>query len=287
MTRHTRKNPQNQNTPDKRTKNTPPEKTSMTPPPTGTSTSPPSTPASSRKSSKARNSSLSLSKVTEAIAKLEQQLKPYDDFDKKLADAFNLLSTAVKEISNHLQNEENLKRDLEDERDDHKQKSLKGKLVITSPKKGTDLVGNSDSYKDEEEVIKATIDLAKKKYKVEIPENEISSCYALKKGGIVLGLWHFGRGSAFQRLVTAIKSNKDVDKDVNVYFNFMLTKKRNTLLYNVRELKRKEGSKIRKFYTDENGGITVLTTEGEKEKITFSWDSRRTINEAELWNKFQ
>ena len=224
--------------------------------------------------------------MTEAIANLEQQLKPFD-FEEKLADAFNLLSTAVKEISKHLQNDEKHKRDLDDERDDHKQKSLKGKFVITSPKTGQDLVGNNDNYKDEEEVIKAAIDLARKKYKVEIPENEISNCYALKKGGIVLGLWQFGRGSAFQRLVTAIKSNKDVYKDVNVFFNFMLTKRRNTLLYNVRELKRKEGSKIRKFYTDENGCITVLTTEGEKEKITFSWESQRTINEAELWNKFQ
>ena len=100
-------------------------------------------------------------------------------------------------------------------------------------------------------------------------------------------IWHFGRGSAFQRLVTAIKSNKDVDKNLNVFFNYMLTKKRSTLLYNVRELKRKEGSKIKKFYTDENGSITVLTEEGEKQKITFTVESRRTISTDELISKFK
>ena len=128
--------------------------------------------------------------------------------------------------------------------------------------------------------------VAREKYKVEIPEDEISTCYALKKGGIVLGLWHFGRGSAFQRLSGAIKSGKDVNLEMNVFFNFMLTKKRNNLLFNVRELRRKEDSKIKKFYTDENGTITVLTTEGEKERITFSVDSKRTINEEELLSKF-
>ena len=74
---------------------------------------------------------------------------------------------------------------------------------------------------------------------------------------------------------------------MNVFFNFMLTKKRNNLLYNVRELKRKEESKIKKFYTDENGTITVLTAEGEKERITFTTDSRRTISEEELISKFK
>ena len=32
-----------------------------------------------------------------------------------------------------------------------------------------------DKYKDEDEVVKAVIDLAREKYKVEIPEDEIST----------------------------------------------------------------------------------------------------------------
>ena len=245
-----------------------------------------SSPKSSRKSSKTKTSSLL--KVSEAIVNLDDQIKSLDqEVDPKLKEALALLTEAVKEISKHLHEENKSKRKAEDEKDDQKQKTLRGRFVITSPKKGTDHVGNADKYKDEEEVVKAVIDLAREKYKVEIPEEEISTCYALKKGGIILNLWHQGRGSAYQRLVTAIKSNKDVNKNMNVFFNFMLTKKRNTLLFHVRELKRKEGSKIQKFYTNENGNITVLTNDGEKQKITFTVESRRTISTDELLSKFQ
>ena len=201
-------------------------------------------------------------------------------------ESFHHIAAAVKEISKHLQSDDTFKRELEDEKDDFRQKSLKGKFIITSPKNGEDLVGKADDYKDENEVVEAAIDLAKKKYKVDIPESEISSCYALKKGGMVIGLWNFGRGSAYQKLVSAIKSNRDVNKNMNVYFNYMLTKKRNSLLFKVRELKRQEGSKIKKFFTDENGNITILKEEGEKERITFNLESRRTISEEELVSKF-
>ena len=283
-TKNTRSKAQKQNqteTPQK-AKNTP----AMSSSPPGASSS--TTPVSSRKSTKRKTSNSSLSKISEAIDNLNTHLQSVDkEVDPQLAKAFTLLTEAVKEISKHLNDEDKLKRESDDEKDDMKQRGLRGKFVITSPKKGVDLVGDSAKYKNDNEVVKAVIDLAKEKYKVEIPEDEISTCYALKKGGIVLGLWRFGRGSAFQRLAGAIKSGRDVDKDMNVFFNFMLTKKRNNLLYNVRELKRKEESKIKKFYTDENGTITVLTAEGEKERITFTADSRRTISEEELISKFK
>ena len=253
---------------------------------TSTETTSITSPATSKKT-KARNSSSSLAKMSEAITTLDTQLKSLGLDDEKLADAFNYISAAIAEISNHLQNEDTLKRESEDEKDDQKQKSMKGKFIITSPKNGVDLVGKADTYKNEDEVVETVINFAKDKYKVDIPENEISTCYALKKGGIVLGFWNFGRGSAFQKLVSAIKSNKDVNKNMNVYFNYMLTKKRNNLLYKVRELKRKEGAKIKKFFTDENGTISVLTENGVKERITFSLESRRTISEEELVRKFQ
>ena len=272
---------QNQNTPSKQ--NNPVMSSSES----GTS-SPTSSPAAPKKSTKSKGSSPSLLKVSEAIANLEDSIKSLNmEEDSKLTEAFKHLTTAFKEISKHLHDEEKVKRESEDEKDDQKQRTLKGKFVITSPKNGENLVGDAGKYKDEDEVVKAVIDFAQKKYKVEIPEVEISTCYALKNGGIVLGLWHFGRDSAFQRIVNAIKSNKDVDKNLNVFFNYMLTKKRSTLLYNVRELKRKEGSKIKKFFTDETGSITVLTEDGEKQKITYTQESRRTISTDELISKFQ
>ena len=280
--RNTRRKAQNQNQNE-----TPQKKSAAMSPSTSGPSSLTSSPASARKLAKRKSSNSSLSKISEAINNLDTHLQSLDEqLDPQLAKAFTLLTQAVKEISKHLHDDEKHKRESDDEMDDMKQKGLKGKFVITSPKKGDDLVGDSARYSSENEVVKAVIGLAKDKYNVEIPEDEISTCYALKKGGIVLGLWRFGRGSAFQRLAGAIKSGRDVDKNMNVFFNFMLTKKRNSLLYSVRELRRKEDSKIKKFYTDENGTITVLNTEGEKERITFSLDSRRTISEEELISKF-
>ena len=260
--------------------------------------SPTQTPKSSRNASsspkKDRPSSLKM--VSTSISNLEENLKTLlqgETVDKDIVNALNLFSVALKEVSKHLYSEDDkkveLKRDLEDEKDIRKQSHLRGRFMITSPSKGEDLVGNAE--KTGEQIIQHVKDLARDKYKVEISEAEISTCYALKTGGIVLGLWNQGRGSAFQRIVSQIKSNKDVDKEKNVYFNFMLTKKRNTLLFNVRKMKSTEGVNIKKFFTDEFGSITVVTGDGEKEKITGIYDKEndtmRTLSVEELWAKYQ
>ena len=100
------------------------------------------------------------------------------------------------------------------------------------------MVKSAEQVKDEDgDIIDHVIDLANKKYKVKLPKEEISNCYHLKNGGIVLSLWKLGGGSAFQQIVTAIKKN-EVIKEHNVYFNFMLTRRRNNLLYAVRQLKK-------------------------------------------------
>lgn len=265
--------------------------------------SPTQTPKSSRNASsspkKDRPSSLKM--VSTSISNLEENLKTLlqgETVDKDIVNALNLFSDALKEVSKHLYSEDDkkveLKRDLEDEKDIRKQSHLRGRFMITSPSKGEDLVGNAEKFKDDktgEQIIQHVKDLARDKYKVEISEAEISTCYALKTGGIVLGLWNQGRGSAFQRIVSQIKSNKDVDKEKNVYFNFMLTKKRNTLLFNVRKMKSTEGVNIKKFFTDEFGSITVVTGDGEKEKITGIYDKEndtmRTLSVEELWAKYQ
>ena len=77
--------------------------------------------------------------------------------------------------------------------------------------------------------------------------------------------WQKWTGSPFQKLVTAIKSPKN--SHIPLYFNFMLTKRRSKLLYNIRKLKQNE--KIFKFYSDEDGCITIKSRPGDKNtKVT-------------------
>ena len=280
------------NTP-RETPNTP-EKTPKKNTPTPTS---PQNSASPSSSGTLRPSSLSM--VSEAISKLEEHLNTFEQEDEGVDDtpivqALKLFTVAVKEVSKHLYSEEKkkvvIKKELDDEKDEQRQAHLRGKFMISSPPRGDDLVGNAEKYKDDksgDKIVQDVIKLAKDKYKVEIPEREISTCYALKNGGIVLGLWHLGRGSAFQRLGSAIRSNKDVDKEKNVYFNYMLTQKRNTLLFTVRKIKRTEDGKIQKFFTDEYGNITIVSKDGEKERITYTLETMKTLSVEELEAKYK
>lgn len=266
--------------------------------------SPTQTPNTSRKTptSPKKDRPSTLKMVSSSISKLEGIINTFMEDETELgkesiAGALRQFTEALKDVSKHLYSEEDekveLRKELDDEKDAQKQVNLRGRFMITSPPGHEDLVGNADRFKDDktgEKIIKHVTELAMKKYKVEIPRQEISTCYALKKGGIVLGFWHQGKESAYQRLVSAIKSNKDVDKELNVYFNYMLTKTRNTLLFNVRKIK-KDGGKITKFFTDEYGNITVMNENGDKERITYTLDKdkniMKTMSVEELKGKYQ
>ena len=87
-------------------------------------------------------------------------------------------------------------------------------------------------------------------------------------------------------MIEAIKSGKN--KEINVYFNFQLTRRRNNLLYEVRQLKKQ--NKVAKFYTDENGAIKVLfKLGGKKERITSITNKNssfiKTLTTNELKNR--
>ena len=107
------------------------------------------------------------------------------------------------------------------------------------------------------------------KYDVDISVADITTCYHLKKGGIVV---FFKNDSAYQELVSIIKSNKS-KKNVDVYFNFMLTRKRNSLLFDIRQL-RKEMKDL-KYFTDENGTISLqLVNNKRRNKVTNVFDEK-------------
>ena len=147
-------------------------------------------------------------------------------------------------------------RESEDELDDEKQKNLKGKFFISSSDKDgkESLFKSDDALKaDNKDLVDHVMDLALQKYEVKIPKQDFASCHRVYNGGIIFHLWNQRPGAAYNNLCKNIKSRKNLN--LNIYFNFMLTKRRSTLLFEARKLKKQ--FKITKILSDEHGSITI------------------------------
>ena len=154
-----------------------------------------------------------------------------------------------------IKEQEKRTRHLEDQTDDLHQKSLIGSFVITS-KANDDLESLITPEKELKEPLVSHVQtLCLTKLNVTLPREEIQSCHYLPDGSIKLSLANLSLDSAFDKMVTEIKNPGEERKKTNLYFNFMLTRRRNGLLYEVRKLKR--AGDIHKFWTDYNGAITV------------------------------
>ena len=154
-----------------------------------------------------------------------------------------------------IKEQEKRSRHLEDQTDDLHQKSLIGSFVITS-KANDDLESLITPEKElKEPLVSHVKTLCLTKLNVTLPEEEIQSCHYLPDGSIKLSLANLSLNYAFNKMVTEIKNPGEERKKTNLYFNFMLTRRRNGLLYEVRKLKR--AGDIHKFWTDYNGAITV------------------------------
>ena len=180
-------------------------------------------------------------------------------------------------------------RHAEDDLDEEKQKNLKGKFIISSSdKKGKEsFIKTDDALKAEnKDLVDHVVDLAFKKYEVKVPKTDIASCTRVHSGGIIFYMWNQRPGSAYHSLCKNIKSVKNLA--TNIYFNFMLTKRRSTLLFEARKLKR--DSMITKFLSDEYGSITVKKDDA-KEKIASNTDKVtgqvKTWTVSELLDKYR
>ena len=180
-------------------------------------------------------------------------------------------------------------RQAEDDLDEEKQKNLKGKFIISSSiKQGKEsFIKSDDALKaDNKDLVDHVVDLALKKYEVTIPKTDIASCTRVHSGGIIFYMWNQKPGSAYHTLCKNIKSVKNLA--TNIYFNFMLTKRRSTLLFEARKLKR--DNMITKFLSDEHGSITVKK-EDAKEKIASHTDKEtgqvKTWTVSELLDKYR
>ena len=88
----------------------------------------------------------------------------------------------------------------------------------------------------------------------------------MQNGNVIVRVWNKRPGSAWSKLVTAIRSGNS--KEMNLYINFHLTKRRNAILYKLRNLKKEKI--ITKFFSDENGSLSFLKNIGGKKlKVTY------------------
>ena len=76
--------------------------------------------------------------------------------------------------------------------------------------------------------------------------------------------WKKWKGSNFQILVGKIKTA--TNSHMNLFFNFMLTQRRSKLLFEIRKLKK--AGKIVKFYSDEEGRISIKREGSDKQRVT-------------------
>ena len=103
-------------------------------------------------------------------------------------------------------------------------------------------------------------DIINKKYKVKVPREDVQACHRLPSGSIIIKIWRRTNVSPWQNLINSIRTGGD--KNINCYLNFHLTKTRSNLLYEVRQLKKK--NIITTLSSDENGSIYIQKKEDNK-----------------------
>ena len=227
-----------------------------------------------------------LQTIFEKLTKVADDLKEKKN-NPQLQGILKTLRNCVEDLAHFVQNEqkeqnsqEPTMRKHEDEIDHLKQKSLKGKIIITSKvQHGVCHIKTDNQLKEEKKSLVTHVkELVKEKYNQDITEESIQTCFRLKKGGILVKFWKKGKGSEFQALSSKIKSAEG--SHINLFFNFMLTGRRGELLFEIRKLKR-EG-KIAKFFSDEEGSISIQINKGER-KIKVTDTVQEGTNTLKTW----
>ena len=184
---------------------------------------------------------------------------------------------------------------LEDSGDLQQQKALKGKFMISAPRKKDSIASEAKLKEENKSLPKYVTELVYNKLGQTLKEDEIVSCHHTTTGSIMFRLANFKPGSGYQRVVAAIKGG--AGKDVpDLYVNFALTRRRAALLYEVRQLKK--ATKIPRFLSDADGSITLVLKDGTKMRVTNYIDKAKikdassplstgkTFTKEELWDHF-
>ena len=206
-----------------------------------------------------------ISALKDVITRVEQHGEILTVHTEALASPQDALSVAKDDEIKALKNEIVT---LTDEVDETRQRGMKGNLIVSSPQNGNArTIAKHETFggkreSDSEMVIR----IIKMKTGVEIAPDDVSACHQIGKKdnhAYVIRLNNRKHGSAWHSLCEGMMTGKSVpggnfDKDVNLFLNFQLTKKRAKLAKAVR-LARKE-KRIHKFYINQNGVIKVKRT---------------------------
>ena len=211
-----------------------------------------------------------LEKSTGSIQKGTKSLTPLDESDMRdlfngLKDALSYVLLEMEKAPILLERIETLESDsrrLNDESDHHHQRSLKGKFFISSSKT-VPLLRESDLEESGENLPDYVCRLLLQKYAIEAQPSDFKTCHYTRTG-IIVRFLNLSPVSPYDRLVRAIKGGKG--KEVNTFFfNFSLTARRSSLLFELRKLKKSKD--IEKFYSDSDGAISYILNENDVKKV--------------------
>lgn len=168
---------------------------------------------------------------------------------------------------------------LEDDTEDLRQRLLKGNLIISSPnrkdKDGRNIPSlavpdriresGTNTFRMETE-LEMVLRLIKEKSGVEIPTSDIMAFHQLGSGrtgtstptSFILRINNRKPASAWDMLTTAMMKG-ELSYDKNIFINFQLTPRKSELARQIRKAKKEK--KIRKFYIDPNGKISVRSSD--------------------------
>ena len=273
-------------------------------------------PATKKKPNKGIDVKKKIADLAGELSKIQKELDKTKDGNKKrgtkdlesggLANILDSLARSMEVVKVLLENHtedncprvkvlEEKTRLLEDSGDLQQQKALKGKFMISAPRKKDSIASEAKLKEENKSLPKYVTELVYNKLGQSLKEEEIVSCHHTTTGSIMFRLANFKPGSGYQRVVAAIKGG--AGKDVpDLFINFALTRRRAALLYEVRQLKK--ATKIPRFLSDADGSITVVLKDGTKMRVTNYIDKAKikdassplstgkTFTKEELWDHF-
>ena len=273
-------------------------------------------PATKKKPNKGIDVKKKFADLAGELSKIQKELDKTKDGNKKrgtkdlesggLANILDSLARSMEVVKVLLENQtedncprvkvlEEKTRLLEDSGDLQQQKALKGKFMISAPRKKDSIASEAKLKEENKSLPKYVTELVYNKLGQSLKEEEIVSCHHTTTGSIMFRLANFKPGSGYQRVVAAIKGG--AGKDVpDLFINFALTRRRAALLYEVRQLKK--ATKIPRFLSDADGSITLVLKDGTKMRVTNYIDKAKikdassplstgkTFTKEELWDHF-
>ena len=273
-------------------------------------------PATKKKPNKGIDVKKKFADLAGELSKIQKELDKTKDGNKKrgtkdlesggLANILDSLARSMEVVKVLLENHtedncprvkvlEEKTRMLEDSGDLQQQKALKGKFMISAPRKKDSIASEAKLREENKSLPKYVTELVYNKLGQSLKEEEIVSCHHTTTGSIMFRLANFKPGSGYQRVVAAIKGG--AGKDVpDLFINFALTRRRAALLYEVRQLKK--ATKIPRFLSDADGSITLVLKDGTKMRVTNYIDKAKikdassplstgkTFTKEELWDHF-